>query len=253
VLFPGTAWLGLVVTLIICSSACVDPRILATITSLLFVIAHAAYHPPALPASWQSIDTSFGAGFNASNPSRELEIAETIQRIIRNSNNNVLIFPEMVIHRWNVAAETFWQPTLNYLKESDKTILVGAGISLPGPGQSYLNAVMILGSHPGPPFIQRIPVPIAMWKPYKPSDCVPLRLLGTSTTMVGRRKLAILICYEQLLVWPILASAAENPDILLGIANDYWAEGTSINAIQGACLRAWARLFKFPLFFSTNT
>ena len=71
--------------------------------------------------------------------------------------------------------------------------------------------------------------------------------------MVAGKRAAILICYEQLLVWPILASAAENPDILLGVANDYWAEGTSINAIQGACLHAWSRLFNIPLFLATNT
>ena len=96
---------------------------------------------------------------------------------------------------------------------------------MPGQSQSYLNAALILGSNPAPPFIQRIPVPIAMWKPYKPRDGVPLRLLGPGTTMVAGKRAAILICYEQLLVWPILASAAENPDILIGIANDYWATG----------------------------
>lgn len=253
VLFPGMAWLGLAATFFLSSSAHAFPRLLATTTSLLFVIAHATYHQPTPPTSWQAINTNFGAGFNASDPRRELQIAETIQLIIRNSENKVLIFPEMVIHRWNDSAESFWEPTLDYLRKTDKTVLIGTGLSMPGQSHSYLNAVLIVGSHLAPPFIQRIPVPIAMWKPYKLNAGVPLRLLAPGTTMIADKRAAILICYEQLLVWPLLASAVKQPNILIGIANDYWAAGTSINAVQEGCLYAWKRLFKIPLFLATNT
>jgi len=56
-----------------------------------------------------------------------------------------------------------------------------------------------MGNHPVQPFIQRIPVPIAMWKPHKPNDGVPLRLLGPGAKMIAGKRTAILICYEQLL------------------------------------------------------
>ena len=253
VLIPGTAWLGLAATLVLCSSTCAFPRFLATTAGLLFVIAQATYHHSAPPSSWQAIDTNFGAGFNASDPRLELKIAETIQRIIRNSDSKVLIFPEMVIHRWNDAAEAFWQPTLAYARNSDKTMLLGAGLSLPGCRQPYLNAVVILGSHPAAPFIQRIPVPIAMWKPFSRVDGVPLQSLGAGTAMVTDQRAAILICYEQLLAWPFFASAMERPGVLIGIANDYWAVKTPIPAIQNACLHAWARSFKLPCISATNS
>jgi apolipoprotein N-acyltransferase len=159
----------------------------------------------------------------------------------------------MVIHRWNDAAKAFWEPTLIHLRQADKTILLGAGLSLPGRQQSYLNAVVILGSHPASLFIQRIPVPIAMWKPFSRVDGVPLRLLGAGTAIVADQRAGILICYEQLLIWPVITSALERPNILIGTANDYWATGTPISAEQNAGLHAWARLFRLPCISATNS
>jgi apolipoprotein N-acyltransferase len=159
----------------------------------------------------------------------------------------------MVIHRWNDATAAFGEPTPRRLRQADKTILFGAGLSTPGQSRSYLNAAIILGSHPSKAFTQRIPVPIAMWKPFSTTGGVPLRFLGSGTTVVAGKRSAILICYEQLLTWPYIASALEQPGIFIRIANDYWATGTSIPAAQNACLQAWARLFGIPYISATNT
>ena len=43
-----------------------------------------------------------------------------------------------------------------------------------------------------------------------------------------------------------------SPDVLLGIANDYWAAGTHIPEIQDAAITAWSRLFWVPLVTATN-
>ncbi len=37
--------------------------------------------------------------------------------------------------------------------------------------------------------------------------------------MVGRHRVAVLICYEQFLTWPILQSLLQRPTVLLGVAN----------------------------------
>ena len=67
-------------------------------------------------------------------------------------------------------------------------------------------------------------MPIAMWKPFS-ADGVPLNLFGPGTISVQGQRAAVLICYEQLLVWPFLSSAFERPTILITAANDYWAKG----------------------------
>jgi hypothetical protein len=69
-----------------------------------------------------------------------------------------------------------------------------------GPARPYRNTIVIRGTQFGA-FDQRVPVPIGMWKPLTDSG-VPLNLLGTGTVQLAGRRAAVLICYEQLIVWP---------------------------------------------------
>lgn len=69
--------------------------------------------------------------------------------------------------------------------------------------------------------------------------------------MAGERA-AVLICYEQLLSWPILTSMLAHPTVIVAVANDYWAGGTTIPEVQLAAVRAWARLISIPYVSATN-
>ena len=72
----------------------------------------------------------------------------------------------------------------------------------------------------------------------------------------GRRnpwpRVAPLICYEQLLLWPILQSALHRPEAIVAIGNGWWATGTAIPLIQHASVEAWARLFGLCLVTAIN-
>ena len=63
----------------------------------------------------------------------------------------------------------------------------------------------------------------------------------------------ILVCYEQLLTWPMLRSATEKPTILIAISNESWTAATTVPRIQHACVRAWARLFGLPVISAINS
>jgi len=91
-----------------------------------------------------------------------------------------------------------------------------------------------------------------MWKPFSPAEGVPLNLAGPGTLQLGPHRLAVLICYEQLLVWPILHSAFERPTLIVGVSNAAWTSHTNIPAAQEACLRAWSRLFGIPFVSAVN-
>ena len=95
------------------------------------------------------------------------------------------------------------------------------------------------------------PIPIAMWKPLG-DDGVPLNLFARGTIRIHNQNAAVLICYEQILVWPFLSSALEHPTILLTTSNDYWAKNTRIPAIQQSSAASWARLFHLPVLSATN-
>ena len=90
-----------------------------------------------------------------------------------------------------------------------------------------------------------------MWHPFGVGG-VPLNLSGRGVIRIGDQRAAILICYEQLLTWPILASTLERPTVLVAVANDYWVEQTSIPRYQVSAVRAWSRLFSLATVSAVN-
>ena len=252
VLMPRTSWFGLIATVGLATFMALRPRYGLLAWFVLSDIAYFTYRPAPSPPKWQGVDTQFGgAGINLPDPLSEYRNAQFIQRAALASQANVIVFPETSVHRWNSSTDLFWGPQLRLLQKQGKTVLIGANVSIPG-GTAYKNVVIIRGEAATGQFQQRVPLPVAMWKPRAP-DSVPLNLNGPGTLEVGHERAAILVCYEQLLVWPVLTSMAERPSVLVGLANDYWAKDTIIPAIQHSCLEAWARLFNIPLVKAVNS
>jgi apolipoprotein N-acyltransferase len=212
----------------------------------------------------------------------EYEAAQAIQLAALRTNATVLLFPETVVPMWTAATEAFWKPTLDRLRSSGKIIILGArlpessgnsepilggdyaaaltvlrgggmplvSLHTPAHGLAYDNAAVVRGAE-NAIIQQRIPVPIGMWKPLQP-DGARLHLLGPGVIRIANLRVAVLICYEQLLVWPILASLREEPCVIIGMANDHWAAGTSIPRYQHLVMIAWSRLFGLPHLSATN-
>jgi hypothetical protein len=114
-----------------------------------------------------------------------------------------------------------------------------------------------MNNHRGSGFVQlRESRPIAIQNKKGGVDpvwsCLACYFAGQRCRLVAGRKVAYLICYEQLLVFPVLISLAHSPDVLVGAANDWWARETSIPTIQGQALDAWGRLFGLPVVRATN-
>jgi apolipoprotein N-acyltransferase len=165
------------------------------------------------------------------------------------SQARFLVFPEGAVRHWTEATDAFWSPAL---AGTPKTVLLGAGRAIPGSSQ-YYNSVVILGKEPREAVHQRIPVPGGMWNPLRPKGTFASDLFAPGTADVARQRAAILICYEQLLAWPILRSAIERPTLLIAISNEAWTAGTVVPHVQQACARAWARLFGLPLISAINS
>jgi apolipoprotein N-acyltransferase len=90
-----------------------------------------------------------------------------------------------------------------------------------------------------------------MWKPLS-GDGVPLNLFGPGSISVQGQRAAVLLCYEQLLVWPFISSAFEHPTVLVTAANDYWAKHTPIPKVQEVSAKSLARLFGLPVLSAVN-
>jgi apolipoprotein N-acyltransferase len=257
VLFPNTAWLGVIGTLALIPLLARFPMRTGPIIAVVALLANGFYSPPPPPAGWQAINTEFGgAGQGDPDFLSEFYSSEQIQRIITQSTAQVLLFPEHVVTQWTEATEAFWRQSLDNLAERHATLIIGAGFPrlhrrhVMG-GNSYYNVLIARTDGNQTVYYQRIPVPLAMWKPFS-TDGVPLNLFGRGTISVQNERAAVLICYEQLLIWPFLSSAFERPTILITAANDYWAKRTPIPKIQSASSSSLARLFGLPVLSAVN-
>jgi hypothetical protein len=114
-----------------------------------------------------------------------------------------------------------------------------------------VNALFAIGADGNRTFVDRVPVPVSMWKPWATGGADAFWRDAGAHDFAGTR-IATLICYEQLLVWPILHSLAHDPKIIVGAANDWWARDTSISSIQREATGAWGRLFKIPVIWARN-
>jgi apolipoprotein N-acyltransferase len=250
-LFPGTGWFGLAATLAAIAGFCVRPVFSASAVAVIALFCSVANpDPPKPPADWEAVNTHLGGlGLSGTSAETELQAAEFIQQRALTSNARVIVFPETAVPRWTEATDLFWQPKLDAIASSRKTILIGTTLDIEGrPG--YENGVIMRGAQTGT-FLQHIPVPVGMWNPIQ-SSSVPLHIFGPSIITMAGRRAAILVCYEQFLTWPVLKAALDRPNLLVGIANDYWYMNTRVPAMQGQVIRIWANLFQIPALTATN-
>ena len=248
-LLPHTGWYGLAALTLLSGFFATRPRIAIPIAVALSLTAFMPRPTP--PRSWTAISTKLGGqGLDTPSDMREYEAAQYIQQAALDAHSSVIVFPESLV-MWNSSTELFWKPTLDSLKAHGKTLIVGSTMQFPGARPGYRNTAVVRGAQHSD-FDQRIPIPVTMWHPLT-NDGVPLQFDGPAVLPpIAGTTAAPLICYEQLLPWPILRSAMQRPRLFLGMANDYWARGTYFPAIQTANLESWSRLFDIPYIAAVN-
>ena len=282
-LFPGSSWLGLAGCAFAIGALAWRPKPTIFVAGTVAVGLNLLFVSPSLN-SWQAVNTNLGSvSGEQSSALAQFEAAEFVQRRALASNAHVIVFPEAVVSSWTPATDSFWEGTINKLRSSGKAIIVGAKVidaqppsafsadnfalslatlqSAPaGPHVSplsrtddvaaYRNVLVVRGQE-STMFDQRIPVPVSMWRPFATAG-VQLHLTGPSILPLEGQRVAVLICYEQLLTWPILTSLIGKPTVIVAVANDYWAYGTTIPEFQRSAVRAWARLMSIPYVSATN-
>lgn len=297
-LFPGTAWLGLVLVAllpgIVLAVEALPPLQRSVVRCLVvgFCIGSAVggwhFHSGDTPAprGWAAVNTRLA---DVSQPFQDFRAAQFIQQKAAESSARVLIFPEAVIPRWSEATEAFWRDSLDRWHTRGQIVALGAGLPMkitqyrqgslaelrlydfgaaiqtlktmhgvpvhafesksnPEPTD---NALLVMGAESAT-FYQRIPVPVGMWKPLSRMS-VPLRLSGPGVVTIDHRRAAVLVCYEQMLTFPILTSMLQHPTVIIGISNTFWVDRTSIPRSQANAVRAWARLFHLPYLLAANS
>lgn len=253
ILFPGWGWWGVAaaITGLLAMTTRVWPLVAVVICGLWAVSAFTWFEPSA-PEGWIGIDTQFrGSEGQYADFAQQ---RETIDLVLAAADDGaeVVLLPESAVGMWTPTVERLWTDALR-----DRDVVVNVGAIIVAP-DGYDNVMVeMTGDQSRILYRERMPVPVSMWQPWLHwwGDGGGARadfFANPVATSAGVTVLA-LICYEQLIVWPVLQSALHSPEVMVATGNGWWTEGTNIVAIQQASATAWARLFGLPLVIAFNT
>ena len=253
VLFPGWGWWGLAVTAAGLAVMTTRWWPAAAIAATGFWLWSAAtWTPLQIAEGWKGVDLHEGQNLGRDvTLDRHRDMIATV-RAAADEGARVVFLPESAIGFWTATVEQLWR---NGLRDVHATAVMGAAIL---DRDGYDNVMIaVSGDESVILYRERMPVPVSMWQPWrgwvKEGEGAKAHFFATPVVTLDGTKIAPLICYEQLIVWPILQSALYSPDIIVAIGNGWWTVGTSIIAIQQASTSAWARLFAIPVVTAFNT
>ncbi|WP_208245730.1 conjugal transfer protein TraB (plasmid) [Rhizobium sp. T1470] len=253
VLFPGWGWWGL--NLITAGLAGLVTRIWPAVAIALtgfWLWSAAFWTDPKLPEGWRGVDLEMGASLGReAGLQRQRDLIATV-RNAASDGGRVVVLPETALGFWTPTMERLW---VGVLRAGDATVIAGATV-LDATG--YDNVLAAIDRKGGRIlYRERMPVPGSMWQPWRSwfgeSGGTRADFFANPVVSIGASRAAPLICYEQLIVWPILQSMLHDPDFIIAVGNGWWTEETSIVAIQRAATTAWSKLFAKPLVVAFNT
>ena len=247
IVFPGCGWLGLAMAMALLMLATTKHRWPAVaIVGVVSLASSVLWVEPESRPGWVGIDTSFSARREQYADYRQQ--AATIGRVKAAvaDGASFVVLPESALGIWTPTTEALWKTSL----EGVPVIVAGGGVVLKTDGYENL-MITVTPAGSNELYRQRMPVPVSMWQPWSAGGADADFFSNAVVELAGVR-LAILLCYEQLLVWPVLHSMWMQPEIMVATGNAWWTGSTNILPIQRTASIAWARLFNLPLTMAYN-
>ncbi|WP_246802800.1 conjugal transfer protein TraB [Ensifer sp. ENS02] len=253
VVFPGWGWLGL-------GAAAAGLAVMTTrwwpaaaITLSGFWLWSAAMWTDGIvPEGWRGVDLELGESLGRdSSLDRHRDMIATVREATAGGARFVLL-PESALGLWTPTVSHLWQ---DGLRGRNVVVIAGAAVVDPDGYDNVL--VSVWAGDARVLYRERMPVPGSMWQPWRgwigQGGGARAHFFANTIVDLAGSRIAPLICYEQLLIWPVLHSMIYSPDMIVATGNGWWTSGTSIVAIQKASAAAWARLFDLPLVTAFNT
>lgn len=253
VLFPGWGWAGLGATaagLLIMTTRAWPAAAIGL--GGFWIWSAAMWTPASPPDGWHGVDTTFRGAEGQYADYEQQRATLDLVRSAAAGGTDIIVLPEGAVGIWTPTVERFCTDALH-----GTGVVVNAG-AVVIDRQGYDNVMIeITGGGARVLYRERMPVPVSMWQPWLSwtgeGGGAQAHFFDNPVVDFGGRRIAPLICYEQLIVWPILQSMLDVPGIIVATGNGWWTDGTSIVSIQTASAQAWARLFDLPLAMAFNT
>jgi len=252
ILFPGWGWFGLGATAILLVVMTGQRwQIAVAVLGGLYAWPATDWAQPKLPHGWNGVDLALGQNLGRDGSLRFHRDLIAAARTASGDGAQFVVLPESALGFWTPTVARLWQEGL---LGSGITVIAGAAVI---DAAGYDNVmVAISATEARILYRQRMSVPVAMWQPWRAwmgqSGGTRAHVSANPVVEVAGIKIAPLICYEQLVLWPILQSMLQSPDIIVATGNGWWTSGTSIIAIQQASAVAWSRLFGVPIVMAFN-
>lgn len=255
VLFPGWGWWGLGATAILLVFMTGRRwQIAAAVLGGLYVWSATNWTPSKLAPGWIAVDLKHGAELGRDGSLQYHRDLIARVRMVADAANDirVVVLPESALGFWTPTVARVWQEGL---RGSDLTVIAGAAVIDAGGYDNVMAAVSADAAKVL--YRERMPVPGSMWQPWLQwtgqGGGARADFFGNSMVEVDGVRIAPLICYEQLILWPVLQSMLHSPQVIVAVGNGWWTEDTSIVDIQKASVAAWATLFSLPVVMAFNT
>lgn len=253
ILFRGWGWWGIVALTAGLTGLVtrIGPAVAIGLSGLWLWSAASGTHR-VLAEGWQGVDLKMGASLGRDQSlQRQRDLIEKV-REAATSVKGVVVLPESTLGFWTPTLERFWR---EQLQNTPAIVIAGAAVV---DAHGYDNVMVAIDATGGRVlYRERMPVPISMWRPWERwTDEVGgahANFFANPVVEVSGKRIAPLICYEQLILWPLLQSMFYRPDAIVLIGNGWWTAGGNIVPIQRASAEAWSDLFGIPLVVAFNT
>lgn len=250
---PGSGWLGLALTVIILMLI-VHYRRLAQALIPMTLLATAGLLALGWTPQPQESERAAGRDLNlpalpVMNARAVVERQQLLLHAVQDVTAEIWVLPESIAGEWSFA-EPLWRQYQDEMKTKEQGGWVGA--LLYKDDQRYANGMIGLGVFEGMVYRQRFPIPWAMWRPFMKSGA-EAHMGDDSVLVTAQGRIGFLVCYEQLIVAPILQTLWARPDMVLAPTNAWWAATPQIQNMQRATLKSWSRLFATPIVTALNS
>ncbi|WFR98475.1 MULTISPECIES: conjugal transfer protein TraB [Rhizobium] len=252
VLFPGWGWWGL--GAMTAGLAMMTSRYWPAVAIVLggfWLWSAATWTSPDIPEGWKGVDLEQGSSLGRDGSlDHHRDLIATVHAAA-SAKTRLIVLPESALGFWTPTVARLWQQGL---RGSEQTVIAGAAVL---DASGYDN-VMVAISAGGDRVLyrERMPVPVSMWQPWRTwagrDGGARAHLFDNPAVEIDGNRIAPLICYEQLILWPVLQSMLHSPIAIVAPGNGWWTAGTSIVAIQNVSVMAWAKLFGLPVVTAFN-
>jgi apolipoprotein N-acyltransferase len=252
--FPGTGYVGLILiaSLIILPAQLTAKARFGFMVFLVSIsfLSNMLYHTPAPPDDWQALNTTFTDFYDDPIEERNMRVKAIRAEITAHLLNGtrVIITPETVLGLYSPGLAPQVRLLEARAKRHDATLLIGVVRKTDG---GLENSLLILGRQ-ADRYGARQPVPLVMWNLW-PTTGFRAHWFRSGVREIDGKRTALLICWEELVPWPMLLSSFGDPEIIVSASNHGWAEaGSRIWDYQSLNARALARLYGLPLLRAVN-